>query len=92
MITLPVIEQLDPSIKHRLIAPADVIPNKDPKSPNRNPSRQWCEGGSVICIQSKYQLEGRLPLGLACQAGESEGRPLFRLALNPNSLSLRQIP
>jgi hypothetical protein len=65
MITLPVLEQLDPSIKHRLIAPADVIPNKDPKSPNRNPNRQWCEGGSVICIQSKYQLEGRLPLGVS---------------------------
>ena len=65
MITLPVLEQLDPSIKHRLIAPTDAIPNKDPKSPNRNPNRQWCEGGSVICIQSKYQLEGRLPLGIS---------------------------
>jgi hypothetical protein len=66
MITLPVIEQLDPSIKHRLISPADAIPNKDPMSPNRNPDRQWCEGGgSVICIQSRYQLEGRLPLGIS---------------------------
>jgi hypothetical protein len=59
------IEQLDPSIKHRLITAADVIPNKDPKSPNRNPKRQWCEGGgTIICIQSKYQLEGRLPTGI----------------------------
>jgi hypothetical protein len=66
MITLPVIEQLDPSIKHRLISPADAIPNEDPMSPNRNPDRQWCEGGaSVICIQSRYQLEGRLPLGIS---------------------------
>jgi hypothetical protein len=66
MITLPVLEQLDPSIKHRLITPADVIPNKDPKSPNHNPNRQWCEGGgNVICIQSRYQLEGRLPLGIS---------------------------
>jgi len=65
MITLAMLEQLDPSIKHRLIAAADVIPNKDPKSPNRNPKRQWCEGGgSLICIQSKYQLEGRLPTGI----------------------------
>lgn len=63
--TLAVIEQLDPSIKHRLIASADAIPNKDPKSPNRNPARRWCEGsGNPICIQSKYQLEGRLPTGI----------------------------
>ena len=65
MITLAMLEQLDPSIKHRLISAADVIPNKDPKSPNRNPKRQWCEGGaSLICIQSRYQLEGRLPTGI----------------------------
>jgi hypothetical protein len=65
MITLAMIEQLDPSIRHRLIAAADAIPNKDPKSANHNPKRQWCEGGGVsICIQSKYQLEGRLPTGI----------------------------
>jgi hypothetical protein len=65
MITLAMIEQLDPSIKHRLITSADVIPNKDPKSPNRNPKRAWCEGGAaLICIQSRYQLEGRLPTGI----------------------------
>ena len=65
MITLAMLEQLDPSIKHRLISAADVIPNKDPKSPNHNPKRQWCEGGaSLICIQSKYQLEGRLPTAI----------------------------
>jgi hypothetical protein len=66
MVTLQVLEQLDPSIKHRLISPADVIPNKDAMSPNHNPDRQWCEGGGgVICIQSRYQLEGRLPLGIS---------------------------
>jgi hypothetical protein len=65
MITLAMLEQLDPSIKHRLIAAADVIPNKDAKSPNHSPKRQWCEGGgALICIQSKYQLEGRLPTGI----------------------------
>jgi len=65
MISLATIEQLDPSIKHRLIALADVIPNKDPKAANHNPKRQWCEGGGVsICIQSTYQLEGRLPTGI----------------------------
>src|SRR5258708_17699096 len=59
------VEQLDPSIKHRLISVADVIPNKDLSSSNRNPKRQWCEGGApLICIQSRYQLEGRLPTGI----------------------------
>jgi hypothetical protein len=66
IITLAMLEQLDPSIKHRLISAADVIPNKDPKSASHNPKRQWCEGGaSLICIQSKYQLEGRLPTAIA---------------------------
>ena len=65
MITLAMLEQLDPSIKHRLISAADVIPNKDANSSNRNPKRQWCEGdSSLICIQSKYQLEGRLPTAI----------------------------
>jgi len=65
MISLAMIEQLDPSIRHRLISAADVIPNKDQNSANRNPKRQWCDGGSAsICIESKYQLEGRLPTGI----------------------------
>jgi hypothetical protein len=65
MITLATVEQLDPSIKHQLITAADAIPNKDPKMANHNPDRQWCQGaGTMICIQSKYQLEGRLPTGI----------------------------
>jgi hypothetical protein len=65
LITLTTIQQLDPSIQHRLISATDVIPNKEPNSPNRNPKRQWCEGtATLICIQSKYQLEGRLPTGI----------------------------
>jgi len=65
MITLAMIEQLDPSIKHRLISADDVIPNQDATSPNHNPKRRWCEGGAtLICVQSKYQLEGRLPAGI----------------------------
>jgi hypothetical protein len=65
MIALPMVEQLDPSIKHRLLATADALPNKDAKSPNRNPARRWCEGsGTPICIQSLYKLEGRLPTGI----------------------------
>ena len=65
MVTLAMVEQFDPSIKHRLISAADAIPNKDASLPNHNPGRQWCEGAQpMICIQSKYQLEGRLPTGI----------------------------
>jgi hypothetical protein len=65
MISLAMVEQLDPSIKHRQISPADVVPNKDPKTANHNPRRQWCEGGGTsICIESTYKLEGRLPTGI----------------------------
>jgi hypothetical protein len=65
LITLPVLDKLDPSIKHQLLAPADVIPNKDPKfAANRNPDRAWCEGPGVLCIQSTYKLEGRLPTAI----------------------------
>jgi hypothetical protein len=65
LITLATIQQLDPSIQHHLISAADVIPNKEPNSPNHNPKRQWCEGSAtLICIQSRYQLEGRLPTGI----------------------------
>jgi hypothetical protein len=65
MISLAMVEELDPAIKHRLITTADAVPNKDPKSANRNPRRAWCESdGVVVCIQSQYRLEGRLPAGI----------------------------
>ena len=65
LITLPVLDKLDPSIKHQMLAPADVIPNKDPKfEANRNPDRAWCEGPGVLCIQSTYKFEGRLPTAI----------------------------
>jgi hypothetical protein len=64
--TLPFLQQIDPSIKHKPITADDVIPNKNPQSPNHNPSRRWCEGdGAPVCIQSVYKLEGKLPLGIA---------------------------
>ena len=65
LVTLPVLDKLDPSIKHKVITPADVIPNKDPKFvANKNPERGWCEGAGVLCIESNYKLEGRLPTGI----------------------------
>jgi hypothetical protein len=63
--SLRFLERVDPSIKHRLITAADAMPYKDPESAhNRHPERRWCEGARVICIESRYQLEGRLPIGI----------------------------
>jgi hypothetical protein len=65
LVTLAVLDKFDPSIKHQALAPADVIPNKDPKfAVNRNPDRPWCEGPGVLCIQSTYKFEGRLPTAI----------------------------
>ncbi len=64
--TLPFVQKIDPAIKHSLITPDDVMPNKNPQSANRNPARRWCEGaGSPLCIQSRYKFEGKLPLGIS---------------------------
>ena len=65
-VTLPFLEQVDPAIKHKPITADDVIPNGEPQSANHNPARRWCEGaGTIVCIESTYKLEGKLPLGIA---------------------------
>jgi hypothetical protein len=65
--TLGFIQSIDPSIKQELIKPSDVSMLKDPRNTNnRNPDREWCEGKSVaLCIRSRYQLEGKIPMGIA---------------------------
>lgn len=65
--TLKFLEQIDPSIKHRLIASADLARPKEPKIIfNQDPQRHWCEGRpTTICVRSTYKLEGRLPTGIA---------------------------
>jgi len=64
--TLPFLERIDRMIKHRLIPPAAAMPLANPDfAANRNPERPWCEARpSVLCIQSHYQLEGKLPTGI----------------------------
>jgi hypothetical protein len=63
--SLKFIERLDPTIKHRVIGSGDAMPYKDPESAhNRHPDRRWCEGPRSICIDSRYQLEGKLPVGI----------------------------
>lgn len=62
--TLPILQSIDPSITHRLITPADLAATKD-NGALAHPDRAWCEQrANVICIQSRYQFEGRLPLGI----------------------------
>ena len=65
-VTLPFVERIDPAIKHNLITPAETISTKDPRAAhNQHPLRRWCETRPVtICIHSRYQFEGKLPIGI----------------------------
>jgi hypothetical protein len=65
-VTLPFIERTDPAIKHQLITAAEAVSPKDPRAVhNQHPLRRWCDARPVtICIRSRYQLEGKLPLGI----------------------------
>jgi hypothetical protein len=59
------LEKMDPAIKHKLIAAEDVVPAKEARyAANQNPERPWCKSEGATCIQSHYQLEGRLPTGI----------------------------
>jgi hypothetical protein len=66
LVSLPFIERIDPAIKHRLIAAADAVSPKDPRAVNnQHPLRRWCDVRPVtICIHSRYQFEGKLPIGI----------------------------
>ena len=62
--TLPILQGIDPSITHRLINEADLAATKDTGA-LAHPERPWCQArADVICIQSRYQFEGRLPMGI----------------------------
>ena len=65
-VTLDFLERIDPAIKHKLISAADVLPFTDDAGiGNQNPDRPWCTGrATLICIQSTYALEGKIPLGI----------------------------
>jgi hypothetical protein len=64
--TLPFLEKIDPAIKHKLTTAADVNPLTDVQGTgNANPDRKWCTGrATLICIDSTYKLEGKIPLGV----------------------------
>ena len=65
-VTLAFLGKIDPVVKHKVIAAADVIPLTDEAGTgNDNPDRKWCTGReNSICIQSTYKLEGKIPLGI----------------------------
>ncbi len=65
-VALPFVDRIDPAIKHKLIAPAEAVSAKDPRAVhNQHPLRRWCETRPVtICIHSRYQFEGKLPVGV----------------------------
>lgn len=65
-VSLSLIEKLDPAIKHRTITQDEVIPFKNAQFANNiDPQRRWCaKDAGVICIQSYYKLEGKLPAGV----------------------------
>jgi hypothetical protein len=64
--SLPFLERIDPAITHKLITAADLLPPKEiDLGAYRHPDRPWCEPRpNLICIQSHYQLEGKLPVGI----------------------------
>ena len=65
-VTLPFLEKIDPAIKHVSIAAADPTQSKaEQTAGNDNPDRKWCTGRATsVCIQSTYQLEGKIPMGI----------------------------
>ena len=65
-VSLPFLERTDPAIKHQLITSAEAVSPKDPRAAhNQHPLRRWCETRPVtICIRSRYQFEGKLPIGI----------------------------
>lgn len=72
--SLDILQTIDPSIKHRRITADQARPNIDPQSAhNRNPARRWCEAPQSLCVESRYPLEGRLPVGIRLANKLEEG-------------------
>lgn len=66
--------RIDPAIRHKAIAKDEAIPNRDPEQPyNKLPDRAWCDGARSACFESRYDLEGKLPLGIRLANKLEEG-------------------
>jgi hypothetical protein len=71
---LDVVEKIDPSIKHRRITADQARPYTESQSAqNRHPNRRWCEAPGSLCIESRYPLEGKLPVGIRLANKLEEG-------------------
>jgi hypothetical protein len=92
-VALPFVERMDPAIKQRLITSAEAISPKDPRTVhNQHPLRRWCEARPIaICIHSRYQLEGKLPLGIqiANKLRESDKKKIADYLEFESELTLR---
>lgn len=75
-VELSFLGRLDPAITHKAMTPADAAPTKEKGADlNRRPDRPWCESATkVLCVQSRYQLEGKLPMGVRLANKLREGR------------------
>jgi len=65
-VSVSFLDKVDSAIKHREITAGDAIPASNPEYAfNRHPERAWCATtAQLACIQSRYQLEGKLPSGI----------------------------
>ena len=74
-VKLTFIERIDTVDQAPPDRPDEVIPFKNAQFANNlNPDRRWCDaGGTAICIQSYYKLEGKLPVGVALVNKLKEG-------------------
>jgi hypothetical protein len=64
-VRLETLEKIDAAIKHRRITADQARPYADPASAhNRHPNRRWCEAPQSLCVESRYPLEGKLPIGI----------------------------
>ncbi|WP_407518900.1 hypothetical protein [Methylobacterium oryzisoli] len=72
--SLDFLGRMDPAIKHKALSPADATPTKDPAAAfARRPDRPWCAASDTLCIESRYDLEGKLPLGVKLANKLEEG-------------------
>ncbi|WP_230533318.1 hypothetical protein [Microvirga roseola] len=72
--SLDMLEKIDPTIRHRRISAGEARPYTDPQSAhNRHPDRRWCEAPQSLCIESRYPLEGKLPIGIRLANKLEEG-------------------
>ena len=71
--TLAFVQKMDPVIRHKALSPGEATPNKDPAAAfAKRPDRAWCADASA-CIESRYDLEGKLPLGVKLANKLEEG-------------------